>query len=153
MHIRYSSCMRTNVSSSRPVTSTQEDYVRAMYILELEEKGASVTQIAKRLKLSKSTVSERIKELMRDGFVVTKPYSDITLSKKGLRLGEKLTFKHRLIEVFLHETLKTPKDKIHSEAELLEHAISDDMAKRLAKFLDYPTKDPHGSPIPKIKYP
>ncbi|MCB9811069.1 metal-dependent transcriptional regulator [Candidatus Nomurabacteria bacterium] len=145
--------MRTNVSSTRPVTSTQEDYIRAMYILELEEKGASVTQVAKRLKLSKSTVSERIKELVRDGLVVAKPYSDIALSKKGLALGEKLTFKHRLIEVFLYQTLKTPKDNIHKEAELLEHAISDDMAKRLAKFLNYPTKDPHGSPIPNIKKP
>ena len=62
-------CMRTNVSDTRPVTSTKEDYIRAMYILELEEKElVKVTQVAKRLKLSKSTVSERIKELVRDGF-------------------------------------------------------------------------------------
>lgn len=62
-----------------------------------------------------------------------------------------MTYKHRIIEVFLNDVLKVPKNKIHEEAERLEHAVSDDVIKRLAKFLEHPTSDPHGSDIPKIK--
>jgi DtxR family Mn-dependent transcriptional regulator len=139
--------MRTKLPAAEAISSTKEDYIRAIYILSQTESGAGVTGIAKRLKLSKSTVSERIKELVRDGLVVAAPYAAVTLSPKGAAAGKKLTYKHRLIEVFLHQTLKMPKDKVHAEAERLEHAFSDETIKRLDAFLKHPTHDPHGSPI------
>jgi DtxR family transcriptional regulator, Mn-dependent transcriptional regulator len=139
--------MRTVAMTKPALTSTKEDYVRAIYILNKNEEGAGVTQIAKRLKLSKSTVSERIKELVRDGLAVAPLYAEVTLTTKGAAIGKKLTYKHRLIEVFLHETLKMPKDQVHAEAERLEHAFSDEAIKRLDVFLKHPTHDPHGSPI------
>ena len=139
--------MRTKLPIVAAISSTKEDYIRAIYILSQSESGAGVTGIAKRLKLSKSTVSERIKELVRDGLVVAAPYSAVALTPKGAKVGKKLTYKHRLIEVFLHETLKIPKDKVHAEAERLEHAFSDETIKRLDAFLKHPTHDPHGSPI------
>ncbi|MAQ59488.1 hypothetical protein CL638_02145 [bacterium] len=143
--------MRTPSGTPPSISSTKEDYIRAIYIIQKATGEAGVTNIAERLKLSKSTVSERVKELVRDGFVVAEIYGQITLTAKGLGAAQKLTYKHRIIEVFLHETLKIPKDKIHEEAEKLEHAFSDDVIKRLAKFLHNPVNDPHGSPIPKFK--
>ncbi len=143
--------MRTLEIKSSPISAVKEDYIRAIYILSQSEKGAGVTNIAERLGLSKSTVSERLKDLVKDGLVVADPYASVTLTDKGELEGRKLTYKHRVIEVFLNEVLKIPKDQVHEEAERLEHACSDEVIKRLAKFLEHPTKDPHGSDIPKVK--
>lgn len=142
--------MRTKGVQLAHITATKEDYVRAIYILDMTQGETGVTNIANRLTLSKSTVSERVKELVNEGLVVSEPYGKVTLTKRGSEIGKKLTYKHRLIEVFLHNTLHLPKDKIHAEAERLEHAFSDDVIKRLATFLGNPTNDPHGSPIPKV---
>ncbi len=139
--------MRTS-TSARP-SPTKEDYIRALYLIEESGKEPRVVDIAKRLGLSKSTVSERLKALTEQGFAKTAPYSNISLTKKGRLIGAELTYKHRLIEVFLHQTLKLPKQSLHQEAELLEHACSDIVIKKLADFLNHPTHDPHGSPITK----
>jgi DtxR family transcriptional regulator, Mn-dependent transcriptional regulator len=141
--------MRTKKVGTIAITATKEDYVRAIFILALVLDDVGVTNIAKRLGLSKSTVSERIKELVESKLVVSAPYGKVQLTKEGFEVGKKLTYKHRIIEVFLHNTLHIPKDKIHAEAERLEHAFSDDVIKRLANFLGNPANDPHGSTIPK----
>lgn len=141
--------MRTLASSKARISPAREDYVRAIYLLQEQGEDPGIMQIAKRLNLSKSTVSERIKELTHDGLTISKPYSSISLTKEGLALGKKMTYKHRLIEVFLHQTLKLPKNKIHEEAERLEHAFSDEAIRLLDIFLKHPTHDPHGSPLPK----
>jgi DtxR family Mn-dependent transcriptional regulator len=133
------------------LSATKEDYIRAVYILHESSESTGVTQIACKLSLSKSTVSERLKDLVQDGLVIAEPYAEVTLTEKGLDVGKKLTFKHRTIEVFLNTVLKIPKNRVHQEAHLLEHACSDEVIQKLAKFLDYPENDPHGSKIPKIK--
>jgi DtxR family Mn-dependent transcriptional regulator len=142
--------MRTKGNQSAHITATKEDYIRAIYILDSTQGTTGVTDIANRLGLSKSTVSERVNELVNEGLAVSEPYGKVTLTKRGSEVGKKLTFKHRIIEVFLHNTLHIPKDRIHVEAERLEHAFSDDVIKRLATFLGNPTNDPHGSIIPKV---
>lgn len=141
--------MRTIKNVARRISPTQEDYLRAIYLLSKDGAETGIVAIAERLQLSKSTVSERVKELTTAGLTDSKPYSAITLTTKGKNLAKKLTFKHRLIEVFLHETLKVPKEHIHAEAEKLEHAFSDEVIARLDTFLNHPTHDPHGSPINK----
>jgi DtxR family transcriptional regulator, Mn-dependent transcriptional regulator len=141
--------MRTLVTKEARVSPAREDYIRAIYLLQEYGQEPGISQIAQKLGLSKSTVSERIKELTRDGLTISKPYSTITLTKEGLALGKKMTYKHRLIEVFLHETLKLPKKLVHAEAERLEHAFSDETITLLATFLKHPTHDPHGSLIKK----
>lgn len=142
--------MRTKSKPKALITATKEDYVRAIYILSIAEARVGVTDIAKRLKLSKSTVSERINELEEKGLVESQHYGQIQLTAKGIRIGKVLTSKHRIIEVFLHDILHVPKHRIHEEAEKLEHACSDDVIKRLARFLGNPKRDPHGSVIPQL---
>ncbi|MEK7462547.1 MAG: metal-dependent transcriptional regulator [Patescibacteria group bacterium] len=139
--------MRTSPVAKKTVSATKEDYVRAIYLLQECGEAPGILQIAGRLNLSKSTVSERIKELTAEGLTLSKPYSTISLTKEGVALGKKMTYKHRLIEVFLHQTLKLPRDKVHKEAERLEHAFSDEAIEHLDSFLKHPTHDPHGSPI------
>ncbi|MCB9810642.1 MAG: metal-dependent transcriptional regulator [Candidatus Nomurabacteria bacterium] len=135
----------------KPINAAREDYVRAIYILQESKTEIGVTQIAERLGLSKSTVSERLKSLVKDSLVDAKPYGAVKLTPKGLDIGRKLTYKHRIIEVFLVQILGVPSDRIHEEAEKLEHACSDDVIQRIAKLLNHPTNDPHGSEIPQIK--
>lgn len=142
--------MRTIKQNTKKVSAAKEDYLRAVYLLQTYDK-ATVTKVSEKLGLSKSTVSERMKDLAKDGLVTADLYSDINLTKEGKMLGEKLTYKHRLIEVFLHETLNMSKKDVHAEAEKIEHACSDEVIKLLAKFLNYPTHDPHGSKLPNIK--
>lgn len=144
--------MRTIGTKGKPLSATKEDYVRAIFLIqEKSASTASVTAIASRLGLSKSTVSERINDLVADGLADAPPYTGVSLTKKGREEAIKLTYKHRLIEVFLNQVLKMPISKVHAEAHKLEHACSDEVIKRLADFLNNPTTDPHGTEILKPK--
>lgn len=130
------------------INATREDYIRAIYLLS-QDSPVGVTDIAARLNLSKSTVSERVRALANDGMVASELYGGVSLTPAGLQIGTILTYKHRILEVFLNQTLGIHEDDVHAEAEKLEHAISDEVAKKLAKFLKYPNQDPHGTPIKK----
>ncbi len=131
------------------ITPTREDYIRAIY--RFKEKGVRVRiiDIARDLGLARSTVSERIKELRAVRFIKANDRDGIFLTKTGFSLARQLTYKHRLIEVFLHKTLGIDSKKVHAEAHKLEHAFSDEVIVRLAKFLGNPTVDPHGEKIVK----
>ncbi len=142
--------MRTFINKEARSSPVREDYIRAIYLLQEKGSEPGIVEIAKRLNLSKSTVSERIKEMTEAGLTISKPYSSVSLTKKGLTIGKKMTYKHRLIEVFLYKILHMPKESIHAEAERLEHAFSDEAIARLDKLLCHPTHDPHGSLLPKL---
>ena len=130
----------------RTLSSTREDYLRAIYSLG---QGTEVkpVEISKYLKLSKQTVTERLQDLSKDGFVKYKKYSSVSLTSAGLQIAQRLTYKHRVIESFLYTLLKQPKNKIHEEAHRLEHAFSDKSIKALHNLLGKPKSDPHGSKI------
>jgi DtxR family Mn-dependent transcriptional regulator len=132
------------------MTPTKEDYIRAIYCLS--EKGNIVRSIdiATELSLARSTVSERITALQSTRLVKGDITNGVYLTKKGLALAEYLTYKHRLIEVFLHDVLHFDIAKVHDEAHRLEHAFSDEAVEKLAKFLGDPKVDPHGKKITKI---
>lgn len=131
------------------VTTATEDYIRAIYVLEQRGKPY-LTDVASYLKLSKASASEMVKSLGKQGFIDYKPYSSLKLSRKGKNLAEKLTYKHRIIEVFLAKVIKLPENKIHEEAHKLEHAFSDESISRIKAILGNPKTDPHGQPIPKV---
>ena len=98
--------MRTLQGKSPRTSPTQEDYVRAIYLLCEAGEDPGVVSIANRLQLSKSTVSERVKELTEAGLTTAKPYSAVSLTKKGKALGKKMTYKHRLcMQVIVNQQL------------------------------------------------
>ena len=143
--------VHTNIMAGKPISAAREDYLRAIYLLGERNKGyASTTETARYLHLSKSTVSERMKDLMRDGLVVPDKYSSIKLTSRGRKIAQSLTFKHRILEVFLNSTLKLPRSRVHAEANRLEHGVSDEVANKLHRFLGSPKHDPHGMKIPTI---
>src|SRR3990167_8672092 len=142
----------TNIMPIKPLSATREDYLRVIHRLQEKNDGlASTTETARYLHLSKSTVSERLKELMRDGLVVPDKYSSIKLTSRGRRLAQAITFKQRILEVFLHSTLKIPRGKVHAEAHRLEHGVIDAVAQKLNRFLGNPRFDPHVTKIPQIR--
>jgi DtxR family Mn-dependent transcriptional regulator len=132
------------------ITPTREDYIRAIYCLLEQGVQVRIIDIAHYLSLARSTVSERVTTLVKARLVKTDRSGGIILTKQGFALAEQLTYKHRLIEVFLHDVLGVDGKDIHLEAHKLEHAFSDNVIKRLAKFLGNPESDPHGRTIKKI---
>jgi DtxR family Mn-dependent transcriptional regulator len=134
------------------ITPTQEDYLRAIYLLAEESKDSvKVTDVVDKLGLSKSTVAQRLQDLTAKGWITHEKYGPVHLTDEGLKIANNLTYKHRIIELFLHNTLGIPEDEVHEEAHMLEHALSDKVIRKIAKLLDNPTHGPHGKEIPKFK--
>ena len=129
-------------------TANKEDYLRALYILEEEKHELKSIDLAHYLNISKPSVSEMVQELNKEGLISYKKYSKLNFTSKGRRIAQKLTSKHRLIELFLKKILKVKSDGVHEEAHRLEHAFSDESIWKIRKLLRNPKKDPHGKPIP-----
>ncbi len=130
-------------------SSATEDYLKVIWNAgEWTDDELTTGDLAVRLGLSPSSVSEMIKRLTDQGLVEHAPYGSINLTEEGRRLAIKMVRRHRLLETFLHTHLGYAWDEVHSEAEVLEHAISDRLTDRLDHLLGRPTLDPHGDPIP-----
>jgi DtxR family Mn-dependent transcriptional regulator len=136
------------VKTSAP-SSSIEDYVKVIYsFTEWQDKPITSSQLAQRLGVANSSVSEMVRKLKDQGLVDHKPYSAITLTADGIRLALSMVRRHRLIETYLVQELGYSWDEVHDEAELLEHAVSDTFIERMAGKLGNPLRDPHGDPIP-----
>ncbi len=131
---------------------SKEDYLRTIYsfVEKNKDKQVKSVDIAESLNISKAAVSKMLKKLQNEKFVIIKPYSTVSLSKQGFLVAQKTTYKHRIVEVFLKDILKVKKSKVCDEAHILEHAFSDDIIKKLARFLQNPKICPHGKIIPKF---
>ncbi|MGM9474276.1 metal-dependent transcriptional regulator [Pseudarthrobacter sp. YS3] len=130
-------------------SSSIEDYVKVVYgFTEWQDKPITSSQLAQRLGVANSSVSEMVRKLKDQGLVDHKPYSAITLTPAGVRLALSMVRRHRLIETYLVQELGYSWDEVHDEAELLEHAVSDTFIERMAIKLGNPQRDPHGDPIP-----
>lgn len=129
-------------------TSTQ-NYLKGIWALsEWSDAPVTSSSVAKHLGLRKSTVSDGVRKLGEQGLVTHKPYGTIELTELGHTYAVAMIRRHRLIETFLVEALGYTWDQVHDEAENLEHSVSDFMVERIDAFLDHPTRDPHGDPIP-----
>jgi DtxR family Mn-dependent transcriptional regulator len=136
------------VKTSAP-SSSIEDYVKVIYsFTEWQDKPITSSQLAQRLGVANSSVSEMVRKLKDQGLVDHKPYSAITLTRDGVRLALSMVRRHRLIETYLVQQLGYSWDEVHDEAEQLEHAVSDTFIERMAAKLGNPLRDPHGDPIP-----
>jgi DtxR family Mn-dependent transcriptional regulator len=131
-------------------TSTVEDYLKCILVEEQQSGGALVGmgRIATALDVAPGTVTAMVKTLAASGLIGYEPYSGVRLTEAGLKLAVHVLRRHRLIEQFLVEVMGMDWSAVHSEAERLEHVVSDALIDRMDEMLGHPSVDPHGDPIP-----
>ena len=126
-----------------------ENYVKVIYShTEWQDAPITTSQLAARLGLAASSVTEMVKKLSAQGLVTHVPYGAISLTMDGASLALRMLRRHRLIETWLVEQYGYAWDEVHDEAEVLEHALSDRLLEAIDAQLGHPTRDPHGDPIP-----
>ncbi|NBL65026.1 metal-dependent transcriptional regulator [Flavobacterium sp. NST-5] len=134
------------------MTYSEENYLKAIYHLSLFQKqGVNTNAIAKMISAKASSVSDMVKKLAEKDLVLYQKYQGVTLTPEGLHAAKMIVRKHRLWEVFLVEKLDFTWDEVHDVAEELEHIQSQKLIDKLDAFLEFPTEDPHGDPIPNAK--
>jgi DtxR family transcriptional regulator, Mn-dependent transcriptional regulator len=130
-------------------TEAIEDYAKAIHGLGRREHGpVGTSALAERLGVSPGTVTAMLKRMDEMGLVEHEPYRGVTLTAAGEKVALEVIRHHRLLEAYLSDALGMPWDRVHDEAEVLEHYISEDLEDRMAAALGDPAVDPHGDPIP-----
>lgn len=130
---------------------TVENYLKAILQIEIKAGGderVTTGVLAVEMDVAPGTVTSMLKTLSDSRLVTYKPYEGVSLTSAGRSLALRMVRRHRLIELFLVKTLGLSWDQVHDEAEHMEHAVSDFLVDRIDDYLDHPTRDPHGSPIP-----
>ncbi|MEM6278948.1 MAG: metal-dependent transcriptional regulator [Verrucomicrobiota bacterium] len=129
-------------------TSTEENYLKAIFNLEEEKGTATVGDIGAALEVTSGTVTTMMHALSEKGLIDYAPRRGLKLSERGTLAALRVVRRHRLIELFLVNVMKLDWSEVHDEAEDLEHVISDRLLDRMDEMLGHPTHDPHGDPIP-----
>ncbi|MBV9879330.1 MAG: metal-dependent transcriptional regulator [Gemmatirosa sp.] len=134
---------------ARTHTAPVEDYLKAVYELERRGDGAATTTgLAERLGVAAASVTGMVRRLAEQGLLAYERYRGVRLTDAGRRVALGTLRRHRIIESYLATVLGYPWDRVHAEAERLEHAASDELIDRMAAALGDPAFDPHGAPIP-----
>ena len=129
-------------------SQSEEDYLKAVYHLQKENKSVSTNAIASYLEMKPSSVSDMLKKLADKKLIYYKKYKGSSLTKKGKLIALSIIRKHRLWETFLVDKLGFGWGHVHNIAEQLEHIDSEELIDKLDAFLQFPKYDPHGDPIP-----
>jgi DtxR family transcriptional regulator, Mn-dependent transcriptional regulator len=137
---------RTQLSS--PLSSAHEDYLKAIYHLELSGKRVTNSDLANHMEVAPASATNMVKKLAELHLVEHEPYRGVRLTEIGRQVALEVLRHHRLVELFLHQALDMPWDQVHAEAERLEHVISEALEDAITTALNNPTVDPHGDPIP-----
>jgi DtxR family Mn-dependent transcriptional regulator len=133
------------------ISNAVQDYAKTIWSLaQRGEHPVSTSAIAERLDVSAASASAMVKRLETLGLATREPYHGVELTGAGERLALEVVRHHRLLELYLAEALGIPWDRVHAEAEVLEHAISPELSDRISEVLGNPTRDPHGDPIPSV---
>jgi DtxR family Mn-dependent transcriptional regulator len=137
------------VARQDAISAAVEDYAKAIYALQVEA-GGPVTNnaLAERLDVTAASASNMVKKLSTLGLAEHLPYRGVQLTPAGRRVALEVLRHHRLLELYLSRSLGVPWDRVHDEAEVLEHHISEELEELIAEALGNPTRDPHGDPIP-----
>jgi DtxR family Mn-dependent transcriptional regulator len=125
-----------------------ENYAKAIYALQQRGGPVSTNALAERLSVTPASASGMVKKLDGLGLVSHVPYKGVELTEEGEKVALEVLRHHRLLELYLAETLGVPWDRVHDEAEVLEHVLSEELEELIAQKLGNPTHDPHGDPIP-----
>ena len=133
---------------SSPLSSNHEDYLKAIYLLETSGQKVTNSALSEYIGFTPASATNMVKKLAQMDLVVYERYQGVTLTDTGRRVALEVLRHHRLLELFLHKTLDIPWDRVHDEAERLEHVISESLEDAIAASLGYPKVDPHGDPIP-----
>jgi DtxR family transcriptional regulator, Mn-dependent transcriptional regulator len=134
--------------SQEPLTEAIQHYLREIYKLGQSDPRVSVTALARAQEVSPASASAMVKKLAALGLAEHAPYRGVSLTPAGERVALEVIRHHRLLELYLAETLGVDVADVHEEADRLEHAISEELEARIDRALGYPTHDPHGDPIP-----
>src|SRR3954454_7364921 len=132
-------------------TIAVQDYAKAIYALEQREElggAVSTNALAERMGVTAASASSMVKRLDGLGLVTHVPYRGVQLTAAGTKVALEVLRHHRLLELYLAESLGVPWDRVHDEAEVLEHVLSEELEELIAAKLGHPTHDPHGDPIP-----
>jgi DtxR family Mn-dependent transcriptional regulator len=141
--------MCQNLLDVSKTTEAIEDYAKAIYALSQGRHGPALNgEVAARIGVTPATATAMLKRLDDLGLVDYLPYKGATLTPQGERLALEVIRHHRLLEAYLAEALGMPEDRVHEEAEVLEHYISEELELLIAAKLGEPSHDPHGTPIP-----
>jgi len=129
-------------------TSTVENYLAMIYRVVSENQNPTTTIIADKLKVSRSTVTSMFKKLAASDLINHLPYKGVSLTSTGEKIALEIIRHHRLIELYLQNTMGIPWEKVHEEADKMEHILSEEIEDKIDILLNNPTNDPHGAPIP-----
>src|SRR3954471_6085228 len=142
-----------NAHPKRRTNEGAENYAKALYELQgRAPDGVGTTAVAQRLGVTPASASGMLRRLADEGLVEYTPYQGARLTPAGRRLALEVIRHHRLLELFLAEVLGMPWDRVHEEAEVLEHVLSTELEEVIAAKLGNPTHDPHGDPIPSADF-
>lgn len=130
------------------LTQAMENYLKAIFEILEQRDRATTSLIAERIGIASPSVTAMVKKLAELNLVTHRPYQGVQLTVVGEKTALEIVRHHRLLELYLAEALGMPWDRVHDEAEKLEHVISEDLEDRIDAALGSPTVDPHGSPIP-----
>jgi DtxR family transcriptional regulator, Mn-dependent transcriptional regulator len=135
-------------TQSSDLTDAVQDYLKAIYALESEGERVTTSALADRMRVSAPSATAMTKRLAELGLVERAPYRGVALTKDGRKGALEVIRHHRLLELYLVDRLGLALDEVHAEAELLEHALSEELEAKIDAELGFPTHDPHGDPIP-----
>jgi DtxR family Mn-dependent transcriptional regulator len=131
------------------ISNAVQDYAKAIWSIgQRDDAPVSTSALAERLRVSPASASAMVKRLESLGLASREPYHGVQLTRAGERVALEVLRHHRLLELYLADALGMPWDRVHEEAEKLEHAISPELSELIAAKLGNPTHDPHGDPIP-----
>lgn len=130
------------------LSKSMENYLKVVFEILEHDDRATTSAIAERMGISPASVTSMLKKLADVKLITYEPYQGVKLTQAGEKTALEIIRHHRLLELYLAQALNVPWDRVHEEAERLEHALSEDLEERIAAALGDPTVDPHGSPIP-----
>jgi len=134
--------------SQELLTEAIQHYLREIYKLGQEDGPVSVGELARAQEVTPASASAMVKKLAALELAAHTPYGGVSLTPAGERVALEVIRHHRLLELYLAETLGVDVEEVHGEAERLEHALSEELEEHIDKALGFPTHDPHGDPIP-----
>ncbi len=132
------------------ITPTVEDYLKTIFYLQKDEQAVSTSSLAQKLRIKDASVSAMIKKLATNNYINYCSHRGVNLTTSGRNIALNITRKHRLLEIYLNEKLNVSSDEVHTEAEKLEHYVSEDIMKNIERILGEREFGIHGEKIPAL---